>query len=32
MLAAKFDNKVFKQACTDKSEKLKALTIENEAA
>ena len=32
MLAAKFDNKAFKQAVADKGAQLKALTIENEAA
>ena len=32
MLAAKFDNKAFKQACTDKSNALKALPVESEAA
>lgn len=32
MLAAKFDNKAFKQACTDRSNELKAITMESEAA
>ena len=32
MLAAKFDNKAFKQACTDRSNALKAIPMESEAA
>ena len=32
MLAAKFDNKSFKQACTDRSNELKAIPMESEAA
>ena len=32
MLAAKFDNKAFKQACTDRSNELKAIPMESEAA
>ena len=32
MLAAKFDNKSFKQACTDRSNALKAIPMESEAA
>lgn len=32
MLAAKFDNKAFKQACTDRSNALKSIPMESEAA
>ena len=32
MLAAKFDNKSFKQACTDRSNELKSIPMESEAA